>query len=977
MRALPIPQMLPARAGLVGDAVRALDAAAPLFLTGDRGSGVTTFGTRLLGLRRDQGRTIHRLTGSPALQRVPFAALAAFAAQVPGLRGVALSPAALMGRVAELASAAPRTLFLDRAEHLDAASAAAIVQLCELELCEVIVGFSDHGALPEDLQRLSFEHGAVTVRLAALTLADTLVLLEDLCGTPFEMSSAQRLTELAGGNPLLVRELALEAHADDAIERHRGYLSVASAWKAQSHRVSQLLARRLEAQPAGLREAVELTAVLGELPREIAAHILSVEQVEGALAERLLSSVRHDGAGPGTLVLGAGLAPETVVSMLGKPALAAAIGTLRERVPAELLTPNMRVQLATHSRNVGIALPLAQLVADAHAAALLRQFDAVIALTAGLNDPAALVDPAAAAVLRMYRSEAFLETGSPKAALRVLEPLLAAGDRDALLFASFIEFSGLGRPDLMQRRLGDAEALARSEAVPEYSALRTILSARAGEHVTLATLRQHASDERLTHSLRLSVSAQLVAERSYLGAPADGIAEYRRLRAGALWRESPPSQRGELLHTLLIAILSDGDAEEAYLPLFAGIDWDQLALDHTTYLAATSMQRIERGEAAAAAELLAQSAALVSQRDPHLLAGFVGALDAVAAVMLGDLPRARAGYDQFLAGSVTSGQVARREARRLGLAALQALEGDDAAGAELARLLAEADARGHRLTRMRLLHEAWRLRLVVAAGAGTAGVGTAGVGSAGVGTAGARASGTEAPATPCAAAEARLADELSLAAAGVQGPFAATLRRYGAAFGAGRFGLGGGERTPSYGVAGERAPGEHVGEDTRAGIAEGTPDKAAGEAAGEQPRRSVGPPGQPLSPEAQHSALDAIIAEHVAAGRLLYAAEAAARGAEHAKARGERGRAAALLERCAAVAAPLVGVHTPSLRRVPIDASQLSEREYEVCLRAAAGRTNAEIADELFVSQRTVEGHLQRAYGKLGVADRRMLLPPR
>jgi DNA-binding CsgD family transcriptional regulator len=39
-------------------------------------------------------------------------------------------------------------------------------------------------------------------------------------------------------------------------------------------------------------------------------------------------------------------------------------------------------------------------------------------------------------------------------------------------------------------------------------------------------------------------------------------------------------------------------------------------------------------------------------------------------------------------------------------------------------------------------------------------------------------------------------------------------------------------------------------------------------------------------------------------------------------------------------------------------------------LLAAAGRSNKEIADELSLSVRTVEGRLQRAYDRLGVGSR-------
>ncbi|HEX6020577.1 MAG TPA: helix-turn-helix transcriptional regulator, partial [Solirubrobacter sp.] len=48
----------------------------------------------------------------------------------------------------------------------------------------------------------------------------------------------------------------------------------------------------------------------------------------------------------------------------------------------------------------------------------------------------------------------------------------------------------------------------------------------------------------------------------------------------------------------------------------------------------------------------------------------------------------------------------------------------------------------------------------------------------------------------------------------------------------------------------------------------------------------------------------------------------------------------------------------------------LSGREREVADLVAAGRTNKEIAGELFLSEKTVESHMSRLFGKLGVRSR-------
>jgi DNA-binding CsgD family transcriptional regulator len=49
---------------------------------------------------------------------------------------------------------------------------------------------------------------------------------------------------------------------------------------------------------------------------------------------------------------------------------------------------------------------------------------------------------------------------------------------------------------------------------------------------------------------------------------------------------------------------------------------------------------------------------------------------------------------------------------------------------------------------------------------------------------------------------------------------------------------------------------------------------------------------------------------------------------------------------------------------------RLTQAERDVALLAAAGRSNREISAELYLSLRTVENYLHRAYEKLGVSGR-------
>ena len=104
----------------------------------------------------------------------------------------------------------------------------------------------------------------------------------------------------------------------------------------------------------------------------------------------------------------------------------------------------------------------------------------------------------------------------------------------------------------------------------------------------------------------------------------------------------------------------------------------------------------------------------------------------------------------------------------------------------------------------------------------------------------------------------------------------------------------------------------------------------------------------------------------------LVAAEAALDAAAVYRSEGLRRRAAD----CDALAARLIGacggVRSPAMR-VDLRFVSLTAREREVASLAARGMTNREIADNLYLSPRTVENHLQRVYEKLGVSRREEL----
>jgi DNA-binding CsgD family transcriptional regulator/tetratricopeptide (TPR) repeat protein len=87
-------------------------------------------------------------------------------------------------------------------------------------------------------------------------------------------------------------------------------------------------------------------------------------------------------------------------------------------------------------------------------------------------------------------------------------------------------------------------------------------------------------------------------------------------------------------------------------------------------------------------------------------------------------------------------------------------------------------------------------------------------------------------------------------------------------------------------------------------------------------------------------------------------------------------RAIGLAGQCGAVAlaeSAMAGLHAGPGRRARIELtgpSALTAAEWRVCRQAAQGQTNREVAQALFVTEKTVERHLSSAYQKLGIRSR-------
>lgn len=853
--------ILPSRVKALDTALEAARTGGPIFIIGDVGSGRTTFSLQLMD--RIESNFIW-IVGSKALSSVPFSTLSVLATQLPnGSTGT--SPTELVTGIGRATSERTQWIFLDQAEYVDQQSAAVLKQFATAGNIRLVVATAAVRSLPSELRSLISSPSFMRIELAPLSYDDANLILSEILGGAVNSSAVTSLLEFSGGHALHLRELALDAQSTGALTKQQDYWTLNRAWTPHGKRTTDLINARLSDQPENVREALELLAVTGPVTLPVARKLMGQSIYDAIDADLvrldLVSENPITGERTERVRLGAGLSSQLVFSSFDSSTLRRHIKTIEEKLSWELFDSASRSRFTRHRLEMGLTVPIRELLFDVEQSTSARQFSQVIALT-DLLDQQRVDSPDQLESLLIARADALYELGKPEAALALLQEHLPTGSPEIRFVAAKIAYASLGRlavaEQILEPRPGDP---------PGVAAYLLLIRSRANKVVDIASLREYASMPELRSEGRAACLAHVLIEKSYAGLAEEAMAEYVRISSSPEWKTWPASVRSELVFAFPTIAFALGMNPAQFAQLTVGDDLKEANADHGNVMVSIGMGYLESGLASQALVALEQAIGLLSVGDPYLVKGFAAAFAAYAASLLGDRSKASYYLDMSRAQPEVSGQILRPIAERSLLSVVLDLEGEQAAEEYLHKLLAEAEGFGRKNLVMRLLLEAWQCGLVADA------------------------------------------SRLSEAALQVQGPLAATLAGYQAAL---------------------EDPAElNVGQ---------------------------------------------LVQAHVDGGQLLLAAQLAASAAERARVLGRRTVATHLLGLSVEIAQPLEQVNTPALGRARVDEALLTAREFATCVRAASGASNHEISQELFLSPRTVEGHLQRSYAKLGITDRRQLL---
>ena len=253
--------------------------ASGVILAGPAGVGKSRLAAEVARLAETEGFHVVAVSGSPSTRAVPFGAFVHLVPSVVASDRLQL----LQLTVASLRRSAGEhrlLLTVDDAQELDDSSLALVHLLATTSDAALCLTLRTGGETPAGLVHLWKDDHLDRIDLTSLTDESIANLVGQELGTVSD-EGVERLVTLAGGNPLLLKELLLAGRQSGFLEQAEGTWHVTSSEFGRSPRLRDLVETRLAGLTEAGRDLFERLAVGSPLPREV---VNSIDEA-GALPE--------------------------------------------------------------------------------------------------------------------------------------------------------------------------------------------------------------------------------------------------------------------------------------------------------------------------------------------------------------------------------------------------------------------------------------------------------------------------------------------------------------------------------------------------------------------------------------------------------------------------------------------------------------------------------------------------------------------
>jgi DNA-binding NarL/FixJ family response regulator len=267
------------------EALRRGGAASAVVLVAPAGVGKSSLARHAVAAAQRDGAFTGWVQATRSAATIPLGALAALLPDDAPYGGPLELMRSAAGALRERAAGRPVALGIDDAQLLDAASAAMVLHLVMSGTAFVIATVRSGEPLPDAVEELWKDAGAVRLELGPLDETRTGRLVETVLGAPVEEAARRWMHDRSRGNILYVRELLLGALADGALEDRHGFWRLARRPRPSASLVD-IIGERLAELGKEERRALELLA-MGEPMR--------LEEMEALVGADALSAVDERG----------------------------------------------------------------------------------------------------------------------------------------------------------------------------------------------------------------------------------------------------------------------------------------------------------------------------------------------------------------------------------------------------------------------------------------------------------------------------------------------------------------------------------------------------------------------------------------------------------------------------------------------------------------------------------------------------------